>query len=51
MVNGVEKLVMFGLYRFTGAHSLTDLESAAKNTASGTIGPLDDAFFFGKWRD
>jgi len=51
MVNEVEKLVMFGLYCFTGDHSFTDLEPAAKKAASGTINPLDDAFFFGKWRD
>jgi hypothetical protein len=51
IVNGVEKPVMLGLYRFPQKASFSDLETAAKNVASSEIIPLDDEIYFGKWRD
>jgi hypothetical protein len=50
VVNGVDANVLIGAYRFPGNALLTDLDAAAKASASG--GPFSlEPILFGKWRD
>jgi hypothetical protein len=52
VVIGVDQNETFGAYRFPGNALITDVEAAAKLSASGAANTLStDAIFFGKWRD
>jgi len=51
LVNEVEKPVLFGAARFPSDTDITALESAARGAAIAHPNPLDDALFFGRWRD
>ena len=48
LVNDVDRLVMFGAYRFPTDNSITDVEAAAR-VASAKF--LLDPVVFGRWRD
>jgi len=50
IVNGVERMVLFGANRFKANASITTLKAAAQTPASN--GPFaTDAILFGKWQD
>jgi hypothetical protein len=50
IVSGVDRMVLIGALRFPNNPAVTDLEAAAKVTASS--GPFSlDGILFGKWRD
>jgi hypothetical protein len=55
LVNGVDRLVLIGADRFPANKVITELEAAAKATASGGqfgAGAFkNEAILFGKWRD
>ncbi len=51
LVNEVEKPVLFGADRFPGDTDITALEDSARAAAIAHPNPLDDALFFGRWRD
>jgi hypothetical protein len=52
VVSGVDQNEAFGAYRFPGNNSITDVEAAAKISASGAANTFStDAILFGKWRD
>lgn len=50
LVNGVERMVLIGAYRFPRNSSITELEAQARTRSLS--GPFStDAILFGKWRD
>jgi hypothetical protein len=50
LVNGVDRNMVMGAYRFPADEAITEVEAAAKTAAAS--GPFSlDAIFFGKWRD
>jgi hypothetical protein len=51
IVNEVEKPVLFGATRFPANSEFTELETSAQAAAITNPVPLDDALFFGRWRD
>jgi hypothetical protein len=50
LVNGVDRLVLVGAYRFPQDASITALEAGARSPASSGAFATD-AILFGKWRD
>jgi hypothetical protein len=50
LVNGVDRVLPIGAYRFPKNASITELEAAAKTRSSSGAFSLD-ATIFGKWRD
>jgi hypothetical protein len=52
IVNGVDRLVQIGAYRFPQNKSIASVEAAAKVTTSASASTFStDAILFGKWRD
>jgi hypothetical protein len=52
LVNGVDRMVLVGAYRFPENVKITALESSARTVAASPGGAfLNDAILFGKWRD
>ena len=50
IVNGVDRMIVIGAYRFPNDKAITSVEAAAKIAAQS--GPFAlDAIFFGRWRD
>lgn len=50
LVNGVDRMLLIGAYRFPANNSITVIETSAK-TVSSSGGFSTDAILFGKWRD
>jgi hypothetical protein len=50
IVNGVDRMVMIGAYRFPDDAAITEVESSAKTAASSGASSLD-TILFGRWRD
>jgi hypothetical protein len=51
LVNGVDRMVLIGAYRFPENAKITAIESSAR-TVAASPGPFsNDAILFGKWRD
>jgi hypothetical protein len=50
IVNGVDRMVTIGAYRFPNNRSLIEVDSDAKTASSSAAFALD-AILFGKWRD
>jgi hypothetical protein len=51
LVNGVDRMLLIGAYRFPDNKPITELEDAAKANASSSNTFATDAILFGKWRD
>jgi hypothetical protein len=48
LINDVDRLVLFGAYRFPGDKSITEIEGPARLVSSKF---LLDPVVFGRWRD